>query len=356
MLSKFLRAGLVLALAGGAWTATHAQNAPAAQPAAEDPAEAARRAKVLAKVHGVEITVGRVEDHLKGQSPLLRARYANPEQLKDLVDNMIRFELLAAEAEKRGYNKHDSVVRAVKEGAVQNLTRIELDEKITPTSVPQEEVQAYYDSHPDEFHRPKMVRASHVLLDSAKEAGDLLKRARKVDERGFRELAKKHSKDPQTKLRGGDLRYFTLEPKDGSRDPDVHPALRKAAFELKNLGDTVTKPVKVDERFSVLRLTGLRPERHTPVEQAAGPIRTRLWRQKRKDALSNLITSLRESQKPQVKPELVDNIQLDEPDQKRAPGFAPDPTRNPHNPHGGGRMPVAPPTKAPAPAKAPASK
>ena len=214
-------------------------------------------------------------------------------------------------------------------------------------------MQAYYDGHPEEFHRPKMVRASHVLLDTEKEAKELLPRARKVDERGFRELAKKHSKDPETKLRGGDLRYFTLEPKKDGKDAPVHASLREAAFKLKELGETVKKPIKVDERFSIVRLTGMRPERHTPVEQAAGPIRTRLWRQKRKDALANLIKSLRESQKPKVEADLVDLIKLDEPENKRPGGFPP----GPHGkglgkgPHGG--MPPAPgkAQQPPAPAK-----
>ncbi len=301
---------------------TAAAQSPSAAPL--DPAaEAARRKQVVAKVQSIAITLGDIEDHIATQAPMLRTRYNSPEELKKLVANLIRFELLAAEAVRQGYDKNPSVIRTIKESTVQNLMRAEIDEKVTPQSVPAEQVKAYYDSHPEEFHRVAMRRASHVLYDSEAEAKKALAEASKLDQRGFSELAKKDSKDIETRLRGGDLGYFSLEPGKDSSDSQVHQALRKAAFELKNAGDT-SKVVPVDQHFSIVRLTGERPERHTDLADAEPSIRTRLWREQRQAAMTKLVEDLRAKAKPKTFPERVDLVKLEDMD-KGPTGFAPDP-------------------------------
>jgi peptidyl-prolyl cis-trans isomerase C len=297
------------------------------------PEDVARRKQVLAKVAGVDITVAKVEDYIAQQSPMLRVRYKNPDELKKLVDNMVRFELLAAEAERQGYGKNKTVVRTTKDGAVQNLLRTEVEEKVTPQSVTDEEIKASYEANADEFHRPAQRRASHILVETEAEAKTVLEEAKKADARGFIELAKKYSKDLETKLRGGDLQFFTKEPGKDEAEAKVPAAVRKAAFDLKNVGDTVAKPVPVDGGFSIVRLTGERPERNTTLADAEQPIRTKLWREKRQKALADLVEGLRGKEKPQVFADRVDMVKLDDME-KQPEGFAP----NPHggaNPHGG---------------------
>lgn len=303
-------------------TASQDAAATAAQGGAS-PEDAARRAQVIAKVDGVEITVGKVEDFLATQTPMLRERYANPEERKKLVENMMRVELLAAEAARRGYDKNPAVVRTVKDSSVQALLRQELDGKLSPQSVPAEEVKAYYEAHESEFHRPAMRRASKIVLATEEEAKKLLSEAQSADVRGFSELAKQHSIDAETKLRGGDMGYFPRTPAAGSPGDNVPEALREAVFKLKNPGDTSPAPVPVEGGFALLRLTGERPERHTELSDAEPSIRSKLWREKRQKALSDLVESLRAREKPQVSPQLVELVKFDDMD-KRPGGFSPD--------------------------------
>jgi peptidyl-prolyl cis-trans isomerase C len=316
----------------------------------------ARRAQVIAKVEGVEISVGKVEDYIGQQSPMLRSRYQDPEELKKLVENMVRFELLAAEAERQGYGKNKTVVRTTKDGAVQNLLRSEIEEKVTPKSITDEEIKAHYEANAKEFHRTAQRRASHILVETEAEAKQVLDEAKKADARGFIELAKKHSKDLETKLRGGDLQFFEKEP--GKDDSKIPAEVRKAAFDLKNVGDTSPRPVKVEGGFSIVRLTGERPERHTTLEEAEQPIRTKLWREKRQKALTDLVEGLRGKEKPQVFADRVDMVKLDDME-KQPEGFSPHGGGNPHgggSPHGGGMpqgkgplLPKAAPEKKPNP-------
>jgi peptidyl-prolyl cis-trans isomerase C len=147
---------------------------------------------------------------------------------------MVRFELMAREAEKKGYGRDEAVVRSLKQNAVQQLIRREFDERITVETIPAADVQAYYDGHPDEFHRPEMVRASHILLASESEANELMAKVRGADARTFRQLARQHSIDTETKLRGGDLRYFNNEGRAvNSPDEPVDAAITTAAFGLR---------------------------------------------------------------------------------------------------------------------------
>jgi parvulin-like peptidyl-prolyl isomerase len=288
------------------------------------PRDEARRAQVLVKGDGISITVGTLEDHINKQPLGLRARYAVNEERKALLDSLVRLELLGREANARGMAESSSVRQTVKDGAVQTLVRSEIDEKVTADSISKEDIATFYSAHPEEFHHPAERRASHIAADKRELAESLIAEAKKTDMRGFAELARKHSLDAETKLRGGDLAFFTREP---GRDPSlrqVPEALRQAVFALRALGDIGDEPVPVDSQFSVIRWTGERPERHVSLSEAEGSIRARLWRQRRQEAVTAMIDRLRLQEKPQVFVDRVELVKFDDMD-KRPTGFMPDP-------------------------------
>jgi len=290
----------------------------------------ARRAQAVARVGDVTVTVGEVEDAINQQSPFVRMRYADPAQLEQFAQSMIRFELLARAAERAEIDDDEEVVRATKQHMVQQLIRRDFDERITVSSVPQADVQAYYDANPAEFHTPEMRRAAHIRLGSREAAERLLAEARAADTREFRALAREHSTDPETRLRGGDLRYFdeTGQPRN-SRDPQVDEGLARAAFALEEVGDVSAEPVQLGEHWSIVKLTGRRPAEHRTVEQAGPTIRLRLWRQTRSQALEDFVAGLRRDAGIENIPyEALRGIELDEPereDEQAAAGGAPAP-------------------------------
>ncbi|MBW2403048.1 MAG: hypothetical protein JRF42_04380, partial [Deltaproteobacteria bacterium] len=62
--------------------------------------------------------------------------------------------------------------------------------------------------------------------------------------------------------------------------------------------------------WSVLELTGIRPERVQTLEQASNAIRRTLWREEREAALAELMADLRAELEPQIYPERMDAIVL----------------------------------------------
>lgn len=322
--------GLIAVLAAAGCGDVHAQStkappakAPGKAPAAPakagprppSPADEARLKRQVAKVGDYVISVGEVEDRINKQSPFLRSRYTEPERRMEFLQNMIRFELLARAAQKKGYHRDDEVERQVKQMMVQVLTRREFDERLTAESVTEDEVRAYYDSHQDEYDKPEMVRASHVLVAEEARARELLKQAQdsKTDARAFRRLAQERSEDEATKTRGGDLRYF---PRDGRReqgDPEVPREVVTAAFACKNVGDVAPRPVKSAKGWHVVKLTGRRDPIHRSVEEVGPQIRNRLWREKRAKSMEDFVANLRSTRPLEIEEELLNLVRVNPP-------------------------------------------
>lgn len=278
-------------------------------PSADD----ARRAKVFAKVGSATITVGDLEDTINARSPYARKRFTEPKVLKEFAGDQVRNELYYQGAEKLGYADDPDVADFLDKTLVQMFVRQEFEESVTPDDVPAEDVAKYYKEHPEEYRQPEMRRARHILVASKEEAKGILAELAAGDSKTFRELAKTRSLDAETKLRGGDLLYFTADGKlvgkpDGA---EIDPTLAKAAFRLANAG-TLSKPLDLgDGKWSVLELTGVRPEKVQTLEQASGAIRRNLWREEREATLTKLMTDLRTELEPEIFADRMDAIVLE---------------------------------------------
>jgi hypothetical protein len=308
-------AGTAVALAQGT-DPTARPEAPTPAPEAPPPSpdEAARRAQVVARIGPTEVTLGEIEDEINHQSPFMRVRYRDPVALRAFVEERVRFELLAREAEHQHYGDRPEVVEAVRQAAVQQMIRENFDERITEASIPIEEVREFYDTHQDEFSQPELRRASQIVVATRAEAEAILEEARAADARGFRQLVTDHSLDAETRMRGGDLRYFTREGQTpNAADPDVPEAAVTAAFALTGLGD-VSDIVEEGSRFAIVKLTGIRPAEHRDLGAAEGTIRMRLWRLHRQTALETFVEQLRERIHTEVFYERSAAIHMDPPE------------------------------------------
>jgi len=244
----------------------------------------------LAKVDGVVITVGELQERLNRMSPYIRARYTSLEQKKEFLDSLIRFEVLAKEAERRGFDKDPEVVRTMKQVMIQKLMRVEFEEKLTPDSVKDAEIKAYYDGHQDEFVKPEEVRAAAIIVKSKDQAARVATEAAGdagETNKGFRDLVAKYSTDDDTKLRGGDLRWMTADFKD------LPAPVVAAAFTLANTGDISGVIDDGKGSFWILKQTGRRKAMTRTFDEASQQIRNKLYRERRVDAQKQFIDVLR---------------------------------------------------------------
>src|SRR5262249_25456287 len=133
---------------------------------------------VLARVDDVVITVQEFEELINRKAPYVRARYSSVDARKEVLDSLVRTEVLAKEAKARGLDKHPDVVRATKQIMIQKLMKAEFEDKIKPENVTEAEMKGYYDKNNSEFNKPEQMRVSAIVLRSKATAEDVAKQAR----------------------------------------------------------------------------------------------------------------------------------------------------------------------------------
>jgi parvulin-like peptidyl-prolyl isomerase len=290
---SLMAAGAVLHAACEDVKASHAQQKP------EDLAEQ------LAKIDDVVITLGEFQARINQQSPYVRQRYTSVERKKEFLDNMVRFEVLAKEADRRGLSKDSEVVRTMKQVMIQKLLKDEFD-KLKIEDITDEECKKYYEAHPEEYNQPENARVSLILVKDKETAKKVLAdaRAKGVDNQGYRNLVNEYSIDAATKERGGDLRYFDPKTKE------VPKEIVDASFKLQNIGDN-SEPVKTPQGWAILKLTGRRKALSRTFEEVKQQIRNKLYRDKRQDSMESFVKNLRDKAKVTIDESKLGKVQIE---------------------------------------------
>ena len=264
-------------------------------------------AQVVATVDDAPITVKQLQDSINRQSPYIRVRYASREQKRAFLDNLIRFEVLAKEAARRGLDKDPEVIQTMKSAMITKLLRSELASGTKPDDIPGSELKAYYAANQDRFNKPEEVRVSAVVLKKKQQADDVARLAhgeQGQSNKGFRDLVDKFSADEESKLRGGDMRYF------GRDSTEVPRPVVDAAFQLARTGD-VAGPIEAGGVFYVIKQTGRRGAVSRSFDQVKREIQNELYKEKREGAQKQFVDGLKVGAKIQVFEDNLKKVRVD---------------------------------------------
>ncbi len=161
-------------------------------------------------------------------------------------------------------------------------------------TVTEAELKAAYDARAARYGVEEQRRASHILVKSRAEAEKLAAEARKSPAR-FAELASKHSQDPLSAEKGGDLGLFGRG--------DMVKEFADAAFGMKE--GEIAGPVETEFGFHVIRLTAIQSGKQRPFDEVRKELAAELGRQKGSkkfaeaaDAFNNLVYEQSDSLKP----------------------------------------------------------
>lgn len=116
-------------------------------------------------------------------------------------------------------------------------------------AISEEDLQKYYDEHPDEMSR-SMVNASHILVTDKDEA-DKIYNMLVNDNADFAELAAEYSQDTATKDKGGELGDFGKN--------ETIAEFEKAVFDMK-VGE-ISKPVMTQFGYHIIKLNNAYKEK-----------------------------------------------------------------------------------------------
>lgn len=275
---------------------------------------------LVAKGGDVEITTAELQAKLDEQSPAVRARYATRERKKEFLENLIRFELLSAEAKRQGLDKDPEVQVALQKIIVQRLVRKAFDDA-GAAAASDDQVKKYYDQHLEEFVKPERVRVSQIFMRADRNAAERAARgaeARKLLARvkadevknplAFSTAARESSDDLSSRASGGDLGFRTREELEAS----VSKEAAAAAFGLANAGDE-TGVIESDRGFHLLKLTGRQPGIHKTLDDVRPQIAARAAREGHAREFDAFVTRLRDSAKVQIVDAELDKVQASQP-------------------------------------------
>jgi peptidyl-prolyl cis-trans isomerase C len=272
-------------------------------------AETERRAGVLARFEGGQITVGDMEDAIAQKLPATRAQIATDAGRRRFLEDMIRYDVLALEAERRGFAKRDAVSEHTSQRAIDKMIVTEFP--MDPAAVSAEAVQRDYQDQVRKFNRPEERRASHIVVATAADARSLIAALKGGNRQAFAKLARERSIDA-TRTRGGDLGYFDRKgnPSSAHGKPVAEP-LAAATFGLRREGEVGRKPVALKNGFGVVMWTGTTPELRRSLAEVEESLREKLASEQQRQQIDALVERLRAQVAPELHPELVDAIVLD---------------------------------------------
>jgi peptidyl-prolyl cis-trans isomerase D len=170
------------------------------------------------------------------------------------------------------YQANQALFQAPEQASIEYLV-LDIDAVRKTIRLSEEDVRSYYEQNAARLSGPQERRASHILLAAARDAvaaerdkareraQELLAQVRKAPET-FAELARKHSQDPGSASRGGDLDFF-------GRGAMVKP-FEDSVFALKK--GEISDVVETDFGFHIIRVTDIKE----PRQKSFGELRASL--------------------------------------------------------------------------------
>ncbi len=177
--------------------------------------------------------------------------------------------------------------------AIESLVQTKIAPKVT---VSDKETKRFYDAHPEFFHQPEEIRASHILIkvpenaDAATKAAALKKieaaKARIDKGEDFAKVAREVSEGP-SRTRGGDLGYF--------HRGQMVPAFEKAAFALK-VGQ-VSNIVETPFGYHLIKVYAKKPASTIAYDTVKDKISEHLKQEKVREAVTQYVEKIKKTAK-----------------------------------------------------------
>jgi len=217
--------------------------------------------------------INRTQSFNPYKSPDLSDRFFMEYFLKDMATNKI----MAARAQELGYDTLQSFRDDLKYHE-ENWLIQEFNKQLCAAvdSVTDEDIQEYYDDHPDDFFRPEQVRVSAISLKTEDEALEVLEKLKMGA--SFPAMAEKYSTDKKSASEGGDLNFFTEK-----RYTEIYDAARG-----KKIGE-LGGPVKMYDNYWVFRVTQRLSEERRPVRLARSNIMSKIYADRRIKAVRSWV-------------------------------------------------------------------
>ncbi|WP_038369689.1 peptidylprolyl isomerase [Brackiella oedipodis] len=247
-------------------------------------------AKDVATVNGHGIP----QEVFDSQIAMLESRGApnSPELRKELLEDLIKQELLSQEAEKAGTEKEKRVQDALEASKKQIIMTAFVGDYLKKHEPSEDDIKAAYADLEKSAKNQKEYKVRHILVKDEAQAKDLLKQI-KAKKTSFAKAAEK-SIDTGTAKEGGELGWAPAE----SYTPPFAEAVKAA-----KKGELLDKPVKSQFGYHIIEVEDSRPSKVPSYDQSKDELKQMLSQKQLADYLSEL------RQKAKVESHLDDKAQ-----------------------------------------------
>ena len=238
------------------------------------PALAAEKGKAFATVNGQPISQTVYNAFVAEQKA--QGAPDSPELQNAVKEELVRREILAQEAKKKGMDKNPNIQGQIELAKQAVLIRAYLSDYVKANPISEAQLKAEYDVIKNNLGTTE-YKSRHVLVEKEEDAKAIIAKLDKGEK--FSELAKQ-SKDPGSKDKGGELGW-------SSPAAYVKP-FGEALTKLKK-GEYTKTPVHSDFGYHVIQLDDSRPANPPPFDQVKPQLQQRASQQQ----IETLVKELR---------------------------------------------------------------
>jgi parvulin-like peptidyl-prolyl isomerase len=228
------------------------------------------------------------------------------EEKQEVLDQLVNDKLLYQAALAKGLDRDPKVQKVM----VNTLLREVVYANVRNSDFTDEELQAYYESHKEEFVVPEKVQIKRILIktgdkrsdDEAKAEAERIRAEVAKNPDSFKDLAAKFSEDPYRR-RGGDVGFV---PKSGK--PGLDAEVVNKAFELQ-VG-AVSEVFKSAEGYNVVTVANKRERVERTFQQMKGSVLRKVKNDKLKELYDGYVAGLRQTAQIKVNQDKLALIEI----------------------------------------------
>lgn len=246
-------------------------------------------------------------------------RASDREARKRAATRLLDRTVLLTEARRQQLEQREDAVRALEEAAVQQLLQQTYEAAVSDGKT-EAEMRKRFEAHAARFAMPELRRAHFIKVATEEEARELIETLQGHGLGAFQKAAREKSLDQETKLRGGDLRYFDPQGNvyvwdegglvETQRTAKIVEALATATFTIAERGQLLPQPLPLEGGFGLLILSGKREARVGTYEAASASLRQDVLRSIHREQYDQLLERLRSQHQPRTYPEKIGPIRL----------------------------------------------
>lgn len=252
-------------------------------------------AAVLATVNGEEITDADL-------APALGAAHSSDldkipaEMKKNLVTRIIERKLMLKQAKSEGIEKDPEFKKLLDELADNVAINLWMKKQFDGLKVDSAKVKDFYNKNKDKFVMPAQSRAKHILVQTEKEAKDIIKSLNGLKgdalQSKFSELAKSKSIDKGSAVNGGELGWFKAS--------QMVPEFADATFKLKK-GEMTKTPVQSQFGYHIILKEDAKDQTTLSLDEVKTNIENQLKSEEFKTAMQKKVDALKKDAKIEYK-------------------------------------------------------